>query len=94
MKSDIHKTFSVFQDGSPELINNVFARARTAHGNVHATLSKKTNPHISVKGNRIFMKLDTMLGEVSSKHQQKFWTCTCTHTHATHVNVCARFYIW
>ena len=38
MKSDLHETFSVFQDRSPESINNVHARAR-AH--VHAQCVKK-----------------------------------------------------
>ena len=55
---------------------------------------QKTNPHISSKWSWIFMKLGMMLEEVSRKHQKKIGTNTCTHVHATRVNVRAHFYIW
>ncbi len=42
MKSDLHETFSVLQDWSPELINNVCARA---HASMHAEVMLKTKKY-------------------------------------------------
>ncbi len=51
MKSDLQKTFSVLQDWSPELINNVRVRVHGQHVEMCMQLWEKTNPHISGKGN-------------------------------------------
>ena len=46
MKSDLHETFSVLQDWSPELINNVCARAHVhaQHMELYTRLGAKTKP--------------------------------------------------
>ena len=103
MKSDLHEIFSVLQDWSPEWIHNLlsgFIMRMQVWACMHSTwkrarnFGQKTNPYISSKLSRIFMKLGTMLEEVSRKHQKKFGTNTCMHAHATCVNVHACFYIW
>ena len=40
MKSDLHKTFSIFQDWSPKLINNVCESLHTTWAMGHTTISQ------------------------------------------------------
>ncbi len=91
MRSDLHKTFSVCQDWSPELIINV-------HGHAQACMYAQCMEmcmqfravikplYLCCMKSVFFMKLGKIIKEVSRMHQ-KIGSDTCTHAPAKHVNV-------